>query len=87
MKFLPGFGDFAKKKDVDSTNEKSFDLSLLSENEIKLIESIRFEEKSVDNILVETQLPLGVVLVNLQNLELKKIIKQLPGKRYKLSMN
>jgi DNA processing protein len=87
MEFLPGFGDFNKKKTEDNLNEKSFDLSLLSDAEIKVIECIKFEDKSVDNISIETKLSLGVVLVNLQNLELKKIIKQLPGKRYKLSMN
>ena len=83
MEFLPGFTEFTKKNTSESKTV-SIDLNTLSEIETKIIGCIKVEDKSVDTITLETQLSLGVILVNLQNLELKKIIKQLPGKRYKM---
>ena len=78
LEFLPGFnnlGDFKKTGQEQSIQ--------LNEIENKVVTVIKNEDKSLDQIAVETSLPLGVLLLNIQNLELKKVIKQLPGKRYK----
>ena len=85
MEFLPGFAAMNKKNNSDGEEENIVDSNVLSANEKNILECIKLEEKTVDTIVMETHLPLGIVLVNLQNLELKKIIKQLPGKSYRIN--
>jgi DNA processing protein len=85
LEFLPGMSAHGR---LDSrSGVVAVDFDDLSDVETKIVECIKLEDKVVDHISLETQLPLGLLLVNLQNLELKKIIVQLPGKRYKLSVN
>ncbi|HBM15882.1 MAG TPA: DNA-protecting protein DprA [Lentisphaeria bacterium] len=84
FEFLPGFVPFDKNQKTDSSSEKDFRNLSLSQNEVKILESLKLEEKRVDVIAAETALPIGCLLAVLQQMESRKIIKQLPGKLYKL---
>jgi len=54
----------------------------LSEEERRVYESIRETETSIDDIATEAELPSGTVSSTLLRLELKKLVKQLPGKYF-----
>jgi DNA processing protein len=54
----------------------------LSEEERRVYESIRETETSIDDIATEAGLPSGTVSSTLLRLELKKLVKQLPGKYF-----
>lgn len=65
--------------------EKSSQLKLsdLSENETKIIEALEIEEKGIDELLLLTKMNLEDLLTDLTTMELKGIIKQVSGDRYK----
>ena len=67
--------------------EKSSQLKLsdLSENETKIIEALEIEEKGIDELLLLTKMNLEDLLTDLTTMELKGIIKQVSGDRYKKS--
>lgn len=52
----------------------------LSENEQKIFDALAGEERSIDEIIRASGLPSSTVSVALLSLEMKRIIKQLPGK-------
>jgi len=52
----------------------------LSEKEVKVLESIQATETHIDTIIESSQLPSGVVSSTLLRLEMRKLIRQLPGK-------
>ena len=54
----------------------------LSETERKALESLGPEETSIDEVIRRSGLPSSTVSVALFSLELKMIVRQLPGKRY-----
>ena len=54
----------------------------LSENERKVIDIIGREEAQVDEIIRGCGLPASAVSVTLLGLEMKKVIRQLPGRLY-----
>jgi DNA processing protein len=54
----------------------------LSEDERRVYESIRETETSIDDIATNAELPSGTVSSTLLRLELKKLVKQLPGKYF-----
>ncbi|MCF7791753.1 MAG: DNA-processing protein DprA [Victivallales bacterium] len=82
--FLPGFSKAELSK--NKAKEKfTIDNKTFSEDENKIINCIKYEDKTIDLISMETKLSLSKLLVCLQNLELRRIVSQLPGKRYKLS--
>ncbi len=56
-----------------------------SESEKKVLTSIEIEPKGFDKISSETGLDFNSLLVNLTNLELKGIIKQIAGEKYQIS--
>ncbi|HJO93821.1 MAG TPA: DNA-processing protein DprA [Victivallales bacterium] len=85
FEFLPGFtGELS----IDDNNDSGFEnkctvmLTDCSEEEKLIINCIQNEEKSVDMISMETELPIWKLLAKLQQLTFKKIIKELPGKLY-----
>jgi DNA processing protein len=54
----------------------------LSEEERRVYDSIRETETSIDDIATKADLPSGTVSSTLLRLELKKLVKQLPGKYF-----
>jgi DNA processing protein len=54
----------------------------LSEDERRVYDSIRETETSIDDIATSAELPSGAVSSALLRLELKKLVKQLPGKYF-----
>jgi DNA processing protein len=54
----------------------------LSEDERRVYDSIRETETSIDDIATKAELPSGTVSSTLLRLELKKLVKQLPGKYF-----
>jgi len=54
----------------------------LSENEQKVYDSLSDEESNIDDLIRTSGLPSSAVSVALLGLEMKRLIKQLPGKRF-----
>lgn len=86
FEFLPGF---EKPNIIDTqgapesqTVQKNH---VLSDDEKKIVGIIANDEKAIDLIAGETGLPIGKLLALIQQLEIKKIVKQLPGKVYKIN--
>ena len=57
-------------------------LPTLSEDERKVYDAIRPTETSIDDIATSAHLPSGTVSSTLLRLELKRLVKQLPGKYF-----
>jgi DNA processing protein len=57
-------------------------LPSLSDDERRVYEAIRATETSIDDIASESDLPSGTVSSTLLRLELKRLVKQLPGKYF-----
>src|SRR5436853_2114662 len=57
-------------------------LPTLSDDERRVYEAIRETETSIDDIATKAELPSGTVSSTLLRLELKKLVKQLPGKYF-----
>ena len=58
-------------------------LPTLTPDEEKIFENLRIEEKGVDELLSLTGMSLDNLLMNLTTMELKGLIKQTNGDRYK----
>jgi DNA processing protein len=54
----------------------------LSENEQKVYDALAEEERSIDDVIRKSGLPSSAVSVALLSLEMKRVIKQLPGKLF-----
>lgn len=55
----------------------------LSENEQKVLETLRTDdEASIDEVIRKSGLPSSAVSVALLSLEMKRVVKQLPGKLF-----
>jgi len=54
----------------------------LSENERRIYDSLSHEESSIDEVIRRSGLPSSAVSVALLSLEMKRVIKQLPGKLF-----
>lgn len=65
--------------------EKAAQLELpqLTESELKIYEALEVEEKGVDELIALTKLDVETLLTDLTTMELKGIIKQVSGDRYK----
>ena len=59
-------------------------LPKLSADEQTIVSAIGQEERLVDDVIAETGLPVGKVLAMLTLLEVKGVVKRLPGKRVRL---
>ena len=69
--------------EVKSEQKKLFDVPEMSEEEIIIYKTLEVEEKNVDELLVLTKLNIDNLLMYLTTMELKGIIKQVDGDRYK----
>ena len=69
--------------EVKPAEQLKIDLSCLDEIEAKIMDVIEIEEKGVDEIMSATGLDLDTLLINLTTMELKGIIEQVNGDRYK----
>jgi DNA processing protein len=54
----------------------------LSDNEQKVYDALDNEEISIDDVIRKSGLPSSAVSVALLSLEMKRLIKQLPGKMF-----
>lgn len=72
--------DWEIKKDIP---QQQLTLPMLTPDEEKIYSNIEIEEKGVDELLALTGLKLDDLLINLTTMELKGIIKQYNGDRYK----
>ena len=57
-------------------------LPALSKDERRVYDAIRETETPIDDIATKAELPSGMVSSTLLRLELKKLVKQLPGKYF-----
>ena len=86
FEFLPGFEkpNFADKQTIPESHAFQ-ENHILSDDEKKIIGIIANDEKGIDLIAGQTGLPIGKLLALIQQLEIKKVIKQLPGKVYRIN--
>ncbi|HSY09396.1 MAG TPA: DNA-processing protein DprA, partial [Candidatus Dormibacteraeota bacterium] len=54
----------------------------LSENEQKVFDALDHEERTIDEVIRKSGLPSSAVSVGLLSLEMKRVVKQLPGKLF-----
>lgn len=89
FEFLPGFLPSEKYSAIssDSLPVKDIPILSLSTEEQNIVQLLELEEKGVDSLAVQSSIPIGKLLALLQQLEVKRVIQQLPGKIYKLKQN
>ena len=77
------FMNWNEIKKVNPTQQKLF--PELNEDEMKIVELLQEkEELSIDVISLKTETPLQILNGFLLQMEMKEIIKSLPGKRFRL---
>ena len=74
------------KKVIDKADSSLYSdvndiLPKLSEQEQQIVDLLKSGEKLVDDVIAQTGLPAGKVLATLTLLEVKGVVKRLPGKR------
>ena len=86
FEFLPGISNkkIPSCKKQEETINILHDSIKLSSDENKVARCVELEDKNIDVISSETEIAIEKILVILLKLEMKKIIVQLPGKRFKL---
>ena len=77
------------KKVIDKAGSSTYSgvndiLLKLSPDEQRIVSAIGSEERLVDDVIAKTGLPVGKVLATLTLLEVKGVVKRLPGKRVRL---
>ena len=85
FEFLPGASRKASNPANKQKETKKLDFSNLSDKEQTIIKCIELEDKNIDAISNETEISVQKLLGMLLKLEMRKIIVQLPGKRFKLN--
>ena len=78
-----------EKKVIDKADSSPYSdvneiLPKLSADEQAIVSAIGKDERLVDEVIAETGLPVGKVLATLTLLEVKGVVKRLPGKRIRL---
>lgn len=78
-----------EKKSIDKEASTAYSdvnaiLPKLSEDERKIVSAIQSGERLVDDVIAETGLTTGKMLASLTMLELKGVLRRLPGKRISL---
>ena len=78
-----------EKKGIDKAASSPYSdvndiLPKLSADEQTIVSAIGKDERLVDDVIAETGLPVGKVLATLTLLEVKGVVKRLPGKRVRL---
>ena len=87
FEFLPEFHPTSTRKSVEdrpTEEENNFDSLMLDEDESKIISVLKKGEASADSLAGETGISTGKLLSTLMKMEMKKLITQLPGKRFSL---
>ena len=69
--------------EIKPAEQLKIDLSGLDDIETKILDAIEIEEKGVDEIMSITSIDIDTLLINLTTMELKGIIEQVGGDRYK----
>ena len=69
--------------EVKPAEQLKINLTNLDETEAKIMDVIEIEDKGVDEIMTATGMDLDTLLINLTTMELKGIIEQVNGDRYK----
>jgi len=69
--------------EVKQEKVAQLELPQLSESELKIFEALEIEEKGVDELISITKINVEDLLTDLTTMELKGIIKQVNGDRYK----
>lgn len=69
--------------EIKPAEQLKMNLSGLTETEAKILDAIEVEEKNADEIALETKIDIDELLTTLTTMELKGIIKQVTGDRYK----
>ncbi len=69
--------------EIKPAEQLKMDLENLDETETKILKAIEVEEKGVDEIMAITKMDIDTLLINLTTMELKGIIEQVNGDRYK----
>lgn len=69
--------------EIKTPEQLKIELNDLDETESKILKAIEIEEKGIDEIMSITKLDLDTLLINLTTMELKGIIEQVNGDRYK----
>lgn len=69
--------------EIKPSEQLKIDYTELSEDENKILSAIELEEKGVDEIMALTGIDFDTLLINLTTMELKGIIEQVSGDRYK----
>lgn len=69
--------------EIKPVEQLKMDLNGLNDIESKIIEAVEIEEKGIDEIMSITGIDIDTLLINLTTMELKGIIKQVGGDRYK----
>ena len=69
--------------EIKPAEQLQLNLTDLDDNEKKIYNAIEVEEKGVDEIMAITGINIDDLLINLTTMELKGIIKQVTGDRYK----
>ena len=83
--------DKIDKKDIDNTASRPYsvvdtDSIPLSDEERSVIQILEQGERLVDDVIAQTGLPAGKLLSLLTMLELKGVVRRLPGKRIALQI-
>ena len=69
--------------EIKPAEQLKIDLSGLDDIESRILDAIEIEEKGVDEIMTLTGIDIDTLLINLTTMELKGIIEQVGGDRYK----
>lgn len=69
--------------EIKPAEQLKIDLTNLDDIETKILSAIEIEEKGVDEIMAITKIDFDTLLINLTTMELKGIIEQVNGDRYK----
>ncbi len=83
------FKKILEKKSIDNSPSEAYSdvntvLPKLSEQEQSIVDALRSGQRLVDDVIAETGLTTGKILALLTMLELKGVVKRLPGKRISL---
>ncbi|MFA6567535.1 MAG: DNA-processing protein DprA [Victivallales bacterium] len=87
FEFLPAFSRTSNYKivdDQDVTNKREEPTLKLTEDEGRIIGLLKNGDASADSLVAETGMGAGKLLSLLMKMEMKKLISQLPGKRFSL---
>lgn len=69
--------------EIKPAEQLKINLTNLDDTETKILNALEIEEKGIDEILTITKLDIDTLLINLTTMELKGIIEQVNGDRYK----